>query len=306
MSAANEPNPANGPDQEKRRSLEANATNVEDAEKLIIGEIASALSPPATEKERAAVMRKMDWRLLPIFFTIYMLSVLDRSNLGNAHVAGLDQSIGLHGTEYATLGTIFYIGYILSQWTAAGWKQFPAHIWCACVIFMWSMISTLQASVSNFGGLAALRFLLGIFEAMYAGLPLYLTFFYPRDKVGFRQGIFLSGSALANAYGGALGYAILQIKSSLAPWRILFLIEGLPTLLMVVVAFFLVPDDIRSAKFLNEREKLVAIEFVKQGQVADTEHHTGLKWKEVWAAFTDWRSKAELFNTPKSPFTNQS
>lgn len=97
---------------------------------------------------------------------------------------------------------------ILSMWTVAGWKAFPAHIWCAGVVFAWSSLSSLQASVQDFSGLAAIRFFLGVFEAMYAGVPVYLSFFYPRDKIGFRQGIFISGSALANAYGGALGYAV--------------------------------------------------------------------------------------------------
>jgi hypothetical protein len=76
-----------------------------------------------TEEEVATVNRKLDLRLLPIVFLIYMLSVLDRSNLGNAHVATLDQDIGLTGNQYSFLGTVFYIGYILFQWTATGWKQ---------------------------------------------------------------------------------------------------------------------------------------------------------------------------------------
>lgn len=63
-----------------------------------------------TADEEAAVLRKMDWRLMPIIFTIYMLSVLDRSNLGNAHVAGLDESINLSSSNYNMLGTVFYIG----------------------------------------------------------------------------------------------------------------------------------------------------------------------------------------------------
>lgn len=64
---------------------------------------------PPTADEEASVIRKLDWRLMPMIFTIYSLSVLDRSNLGNAHVAGLDASIGLEGDQYATLGTFFYV-----------------------------------------------------------------------------------------------------------------------------------------------------------------------------------------------------
>lgn len=64
--------------------------------------------PPSLEEEKS-VIRKLDWRLMPMIFAIYSLSVLDRSNLGNAHVAGLDESIGLVGDQYSTLGTFFYV-----------------------------------------------------------------------------------------------------------------------------------------------------------------------------------------------------
>ncbi|KAI1274984.1 retrograde regulation protein 2 [Xylaria sp. FL0933] len=245
--------------------------------------------PPTPEEEKSAI-KKLDWRLMPMIFVIYSLSVLDRSNLGNAHVAGLDESLGLKGNQYSTLGTFFYVTYIIFQSAAAGWKHCPAHIWVTCIVVSFATISASQAATQNYAGIVVLRFLLGATEAMYAGVPVYLSFFYPRDKVGFRQGIFLSGSALANAYGGALGYAITQIKSHLEPWRILFLIEGLPTFIMAFVAWFCFPDDIESAKFLNEREKQVVKHMVSRDQTADVMNHTGLRLKDFWAAFKDWRS----------------
>ncbi|KAI1144728.1 retrograde regulation protein 2 [Nemania diffusa] len=246
--------------------------------------------PPSLEEEKS-VIRKLDWRLMPMIFAIYSLSVLDRSNLGNAHVAGLDESIGLVGDQYSTLGTFFYVTYIVFQIAAAGWKHFPAHAWVTFIVLAFATISASQAAVQNYAGMVVLRLLLGTTEAMYAGVPVYLSFFYPRDKVGFRQGIFLSGSALANAYGGALGYAITQIKShNIDPWRILFLIEGLPTLILAVVAWFYFPDDISSAKFLTDREKQVVMHMVSRDQTADVVNHTGLRVKDFWAVFKDWRS----------------
>ncbi|RWA06085.1 hypothetical protein EKO27_g9010 [Xylaria grammica] len=270
-----------------------------------------ALGEPPTLDEEKSVIRKLDWRLMPMIFVIYSLSVLDRSNLGNAHVAGLDESLGLKGDQYSTLGTFFYVTFILNEFSvcvilsineivrqldiifqsaAAGWKHFPAHIWVACIVVAFATISASQAATQNYAGIVVLRLLLGATEAMYAGVPVYLSFFYPRDRVGFRQGIFLSGSALANAYGGALGYAIVQIKSHLAPWRILFLIEGLPTLLMAIVAWFCFPDDIESAAFLTHREKQVVKHMVSRDQTADVVNHTGLRVKDFLAAFKDWRS----------------
>ncbi|KAI1435820.1 major facilitator superfamily domain-containing protein [Xylaria sp. CBS 124048] len=245
---------------------------------------------PPTPDEESLVIRKLDRRIMPLVFVIYSLSVLDRSNLGNAHVAGLDESIGLEGDQYAMLGTLFYVTYIIFQGATAGWKHFPAHAWVAFVVFSFATISASQAAVQNYGGMLVLRLLLGATEAMYSGVPVYLSFFYPRDRVGFRQGIFLSGSALANAYGGALGYAITHIKSHIDPWRILFLIEGLPSLIMAVVAWFCFPDDIETASFLTQREKQVARYMVGRDQTADVVAHTGLRLKDFWAAFRDWRS----------------
>lgn len=78
-------------------------------------EVEDTITP--TEEEKNAYIRKLDWRLMPVIFLIYMLSVLDRSNLGNAHVAGLDDGIGLVGNQYNMLGTVFYIGCKSRSWT---------------------------------------------------------------------------------------------------------------------------------------------------------------------------------------------
>jgi len=212
--------------------------------------------PRFSPEEEAAVIRKLDWYLMPLIFILYSLSVLDRSNLGNARIAGLTKDINLTGRRYDWLATVFYIAYILSQWATIGWKAFRPHRWIAAVVFLWGLVSTLQATVFSWGDLMACRVFLGIVEACYGpGVPLYLSYFYPREKLGFRTGIFLSGSALANAYGGALAYGIAQEKSSVAPWRILFIVEGVPTCLLAILAFFWFPDTPSTAWFLTEHQK---------------------------------------------------
>lgn len=137
----------------------------------------------------------------------------------------------------------------------------------------------------------ACRFFLGIAEAAFGpGVPLYLTFFYPREKVGFRQGIFISAAALANVYGGVLAYGITQINGALAPWRILFLIEGLPTIAFALLAWFGLPDSIDKAKFLTERERQIAWQYVARNQRADVDRKTGIQIKEVFAGIKDPKS----------------
>lgn len=120
-----------------------------------------------TEEQYNGVIRKLDWNIMPMILVLYSLSVLDRSNLGNARLAGLEDDVNLGGKRYDWLGTIFYIAYILSQWTQIGWKAFRPHIWIACAVFLWGVISTLQATATGWGALMVCRVGLGIAEAMY-------------------------------------------------------------------------------------------------------------------------------------------
>ncbi|KAK4620016.1 MFS transporter prlL [Fulvia fulva] len=246
---------------------------------------------PPTPEEEKRVIRKLDYRLLPLVFVLYSLAVLDRSNLGNARLAGMEDDIDLSGNRYQLLGTIFYIAYILSQWTLIGWKQFKPHNYCAAVTLFWGFVATIQAAAFNWESLMVCRFFLGVAEAMFGpGVPLYLTYFYPRELVGFRHGVFISGAAMANAYGGALAYGISQIKGSLAPWKILFLIEGLPTCAFAAVAWWFLPDSISSAPFLNEREKQVALHFVARNQRLDVGKERGVRFREMMEVFKDPKS----------------
>jgi len=97
-------------------------------ERLDVEEAAADFVPPTPDEERRLI-RKLDRRLLPLVLILYTLAILDRSNLGNAKLAGMEDDIDLSGNRYNWLGTVFYIGYILSQWTCMGWKHFKPHKW---------------------------------------------------------------------------------------------------------------------------------------------------------------------------------
>lgn len=82
-----------------------------------------------------------------------------------------------------------------------GWKQFKPHIWCAAVVMFWGFVASIQAAAFSWGGLVACRWFLAMAEAAYGpGVPLYLTYFYPRDKVGFRHGVFIAGAAFGESH----------------------------------------------------------------------------------------------------------
>ncbi|KAL1619086.1 hypothetical protein SLS54_006938 [Diplodia seriata] len=245
--------------------------------------------------ELRKVVRKLDYHLLPLCFVLYTFSVLDRSNLGNARLVGLKDDIDLSGHRYEWLGNTFYIAYIVFQFNTLGWKIFKPHKWVAFVVLYWGLASSLQAAAMNWSGLMACRFFLGWAETMFGpGIPLYFSFFYPREAIGVRFGVFLSGAALANAYGGALAYGLSHIKSNIGSWRFLFIIEGVPTVLLSVVVWFYLPDSPASARFFTPREAQVAQQFANS-QPGDY-HHEGLQLDQLTDAFKDYKS-----TTPPSP-----
>ncbi|KAJ4318475.1 hypothetical protein N0V94_004430 [Neodidymelliopsis sp. IMI 364377] len=211
---------------------------------------------PEMEKR---VRRKLDMNLIPLVSALYLLAFLDRSNIGNARIAGMATDLNFGPGDYDWLLTIFYISYILFGFLAVMWKVVPPHYWAAFCVFTWGLVSTVQAAANSWGAMMALRFIMGASEVAYGpGVPFLLSFFYLRDELGLRSGLFLSAAPLANTFAGALAYAITSGSPSLAKWRVLFLVEGLPTIVMSVVAFFFLPDSPEKARFLNEEERAVA------------------------------------------------
>ena len=133
----------------------------------------------------------------------------------------------------------------------------------------------------------ALRFLLGWAEAGFGpSVPYLLSFFYLRHELGTRIGIFISMAPLATTFAGALAYGITSGNSSLAPWRLLFLVEGLPTALMAAVAFFFLADSPTHMKSLTEEEKSIA---KNRGvrQVGDVDRTAGIELKDIRKTLLD-------------------
>ena len=133
----------------------------------------------------------------------------------------------------------------------------------------------------------ALRFLMGAFEAGFGpGVPYLLSFFYRRHELGLRCGLFLSAAPLANTFAGALAYGITSGHASLANWRLLFLVEGLPVCAAALLAWFFVPDSPSSARFLTEEEKEVARARGLQ-QAGDADREGKVQWKELGMTLLD-------------------
>ena len=169
-----------------------------------------------------------------------------------------DLHLSKNGSDYNWLLTIFYIGYILFEWFSMFWKIFPPNRWAAAMVLGWGTIATLQAAAQSWSGMMALRFFLAVFEGGFGpGVPYYLSFFYRRRELGLRVGIFLSAGPLASCFAGALAYGITSGHAAIASWRLLFLVEGLPTVIMAFFVFFFLSPSVEEARFLDDDDKAV-------------------------------------------------
>lgn len=192
--------------------------------------------------------------------------------------------------RYDWLLTIFYIGYIISEPLILVFKILPARIWMACVVFGWGVAATAQAGAQSWGGMMAARFFLAVFEAGFGPGAIYLlSFFYLRRELGLRTGMFICAAPLATCFAGALAYGITAGNPGIARWRLLFLVEGAPVLVMAVVTYFVMPNSPKEAWFLTEEEKQVALARTMR-QAGKAERRGALNFKELGATFLDIKS----------------
>ncbi|OBT43537.1 hypothetical protein VE00_06776 [Pseudogymnoascus sp. WSF 3629] len=249
-----------------------------------------------TPDEERAVVRKFDKRLVLFVALLYMLSFLDRSNIGNARIAGMDVDLNLHSDQYEWILTSFYITYIMFEWMSLLWKIIPAHIYVSVIVMSWGIIASLQALSTSFVTSIILRLLLGIGEAGFTGIPYFLSFFYRKEELALRTGLFISAAPLATSFASALAWAILKLgeKGPIAPWRLLFLVEGFPSVIVSVVAWHVIPDGPAKAKYLSARERKVARLRLRRRQGGPATKG-GLKWREVLETILDPKAYLTAF-----------
>jgi MFS family permease len=143
------------------------------------------------------------------------------------------------------------------------------------------VLASLQAVATSFGFLVILRALLGVGEAAFGpGVPFFLSFFFRRHELAFRTGLFISASPLSASFAGALAYLITKIGENgpLSPWRLLFLLEGFPSVLVAIWAWDFVPDGPGVAKWLSPRQREVAVLRLRQERDNENEEEGNEKY----------------------------
>ncbi|TQV95462.1 MFS allantoate transporter [Cordyceps javanica] len=242
--------------------------------------------------EEKIFLRKVDLHMLPIMFTAILLFSFDKATFGYSSVMGIRRDAHLSSGEYAWLGSIFSLGYLVSNLPCAIMIQkAPLSKWIVVMMSIWGVILALMSMGRNFGELFAIRLLLGVFEASITPTFVIMTgMWYKRDEQARRLGIWYSGSGFASIVGAPIAYAIDGSPKIgvLVSWKFLYVISGALTVFVAIVFFFIVPDSQKSAAFLSPAEKVYAIERLRVNQQGIGNRK--FKWYQVRELLLDPRT----------------
>jgi hypothetical protein len=222
-------------------------------------ELVRNMSPEERAHAEKVLVRKIDFRLMPMLVIMYILNYLDRNNIASARLAGLETDLKLTSSQYETSVSILFVGYLLMQSKQTATTLYmlvltisvPSNLflnkigkpalYLPAVMCVWGVISTCTAAVQSFGGLIAVRFVLGFVEAAYfresrisqleschdannsqAGCLFFLSSWYTRKELAFRSAVLYSGSLISGAFSGLIAAGILdgmQGHLGLSAWR---------------------------------------------------------------------------------------
>ncbi|QPC71278.1 hypothetical protein HYE68_002030 [Fusarium pseudograminearum] len=212
-----------------------------------------------SEVDTNRLIRKIDWSIIPFVSTLYLLSFLDRTNIGNARLDTLELDLGMTGLMYNHALVIFFPFYIFAEIPSnMAMKRFRPWIWIPSMMVAWGICCTSMGIVQSYPGLMVARGFLGLTEGgLFPGIAYYITMWYRRHECGFRMAIFFSAATAAGVFGGFLARGIMELRgeAGLAGWQWIFIIEGLLTVVVALVSFKLMSDYPDRAKFITEEER---------------------------------------------------
>ncbi|KAI4169412.1 MAG: hypothetical protein LQ343_005716 [Gyalolechia ehrenbergii] len=254
--------------------------------------IGSNRLPQAKEK---ALVRKIDLFLLPTIWLMYLLSYVDRTNIGNAKIAGLQDDLHLSSGQYSICLIVFFISYVIFEVPSnlILSKSRPS-IFLPTIMILWGAVTCCMAAVKSYRQLVALRFLVGVLEAGFApGVLLILSSWYKREEQSKRFAVYISAAILSGAFGGLLAGAItkdLEGAHGIRGWRWLFIVEGVASIGWACVARFLLLDFPLTSKYLSDDERRLASErlLVTDASRASDEYRLG-PLQAIKRSLENWR-----------------
>ena len=207
----------------------------------------------------SAILSKLTRRLIPLMFLLYIVSYLDRINVGFAALQ-LNKALNFDPVIFGLGAGLFFIGYFIFEIPSnLIMERVGARVWMARILVTWGLISSAMMFVHGIAGFYVLRFLLGAAEAgFFPGMILYLTYWFPAEARGRAIARFMTATAIAGVVGGPVSGVLLNMHgiAGLAGWQWLFLIEGLPAVILGFVVFAILPDRPQDARWLTAAEKV--------------------------------------------------
>lgn len=209
--------------------------------------------------------------------------------------------------DYNIALAVFFPFYVAAEIPSnMAMKRFRPSVWLTIIMVAWAIVMICMGFVQNFGGLIATRIFLGIAEGgLFPGVTYYITMWYRRHECGFRMALFFSAATAAGAFGGLLARGIMEMGpdrnvpgsrgvGGYAGWRWIFILEGLLTLAVASVAYWVINDYPRTAKFLTPPERVEVERRLKEDRnsLADD-----FNMKYLWDALKDWKIYVHMFIT---------
>ncbi|KAI0065989.1 MFS general substrate transporter [Artomyces pyxidatus] len=270
---------------------------------LVTGE--SALVDAA---EGLRIRRKIDKHILPLMCILYLcvmnstslvegyetndldasIQAVDKNTLGYSAILGMRTSAHLTVNQYNWLGTIFFLSYFAFEYPQnLALQRFPVGKWMTLNILVWGVVLICHAACTSFAGLFVVRLILGMCEgSVTAGFMITNSMFWTRDEQIVRIGLWYGMTGLAQIVGGFLSFGSLHIHTgAFEPWQWLMAITGILTILTAVAFYCYYPDSPANAWFLNEEERIAAIQRVKGNQTGVENKH--FKKQQLIETLTD-------------------
>src|SRR6185437_13518539 len=211
----------------------------------------------------APVFKKVAWRLLPVLTLAYVLNYLDRNNIGFAALT-MNREIGLSATQFGLGAGVLFISYCLLEIPSnIALYRVGARVWMARIMITWGLVSAATVLVSGPKSWYLLRFLLGAAEAgFFPGITFYLASWFPAEYRARMLAWFLVAIPVSSVVGGPASGLLLGMNGigGIAGWKWLFLIEGLPVMLLGIAVLWVLSDRPENAAWLTEDERRVVCE----------------------------------------------
>jgi MFS family permease len=203
-------------------------------------------------------MRRVAWRLLPFLMICYLIAIIDRGNIGMASLQ-MNQDLGLTPAIFGFASSLFFFSYFLVEVPSnLALQKFGARIWIARIMVTWGLISAGTAFVQGANSLYVMRFLLGAAEAgFFPGVLLYMTYWLPSAYRGRMVAIFMVAIPGANFLGSPLSGYLLTLDGwmGMRGWHWLFILEGIPAVLLGIACLFVLTDKPEQAKWLTDDQR---------------------------------------------------